>query len=127
MGWEYEQVTGRILKGDIFVYRGYAGREEGLNNPLFQYTSNLGPLPQGEYDISPDWDLSHEHGPYVLRLTPRPGTYTNGRGGFLIHGDEKEHPGLHLASHGCIILPLVYRKQIHESGDRYLKVISGLI
>ena len=32
---------------------GYAGRNEALNNPLYQLEPNVGPLPEGTYTIGP--------------------------------------------------------------------------
>jgi hypothetical protein len=51
---------------------------------------------------------------------------TFGRGEFLIHGDEVEHPGEHMASHGCIVADRVTRTRIWQSGDTVLAVIAEI-
>lgn len=123
--WTYEQSTGRLLKGDVFAVRGYSGYMDGHNNPGMQDVRGIGPVPQGDYDILEAVEMVTDHGPYVLRLRPCAGTNTFGRDGFLMHGDSKEHPGL--ASHGCIILPFAVRELVHNSGDRLLRVVSGVV
>jgi len=60
----------------------------------------------------------------VLKLNPAPSTDTHGRGGFLMHGDSKEHPGS--ASHGCVILPRAVREEVWNSGDRELEVVAEI-
>lgn len=103
----------------------YSGFGEGLNNSAWESIRDVGPIPQGLWDVfGPPFDTA-EHGPYVLRVEPRPGTNTFGRVGFLMHGDEREHPGEHLASHGCIVADRVTRTRVYQSGDTFFRVISG--
>jgi hypothetical protein len=61
-----------------------------------------------------------------MPLTPDPTNVMQGRGGFLVHGDEIAHAGEHLASEGCIVLSYPLRSQIWMSNDHQLRVISGL-
>lgn len=119
----YRQGTGVWLDaaGKI-VGEGYAGREEGKNNPALQSEHNLGPLPQGRYWIDPPQD-TETHGPFVMWLAREPETGEMfGRSGFGVHGDSQEHPGL--ASDGCIVLPRKVREAIWNSGDHYLEVTA---
>ena len=100
---------------------GYSGFAEGKNNPAMQDVHNVGPIPQGTYEIGEPFD-TETHGPYVLRLMPTGPTNTFGRAGFLIHGDSVKAPGT--ASEGCIVLPRVVRDAVAKSGDNELKVIA---
>lgn len=122
MSWHYNSRTGWLDKDGIFVSKNcYSGFGEGLNNPAMEAVENVGPIPQGLWTISGP-PFSGAHGPYCLHLAPQAGTQTFGRSGFLIHGDEVEHPGEHLASHGCIIADRVTRERIYQSGDTTLQV-----
>lgn len=121
----YSQTQGKWTRDGICFGSGYSGFGEGLNNPEKQDVENLGPIPCGDWDISgPPFD-SPEHGPYCLRLTPRKGTETYGRKDFLLHGDEKLHPGEHLASHGCIVSDRTTRRRVYQTGDTFLRVIPN--
>lgn len=120
--WTYSQKSGSISQDDHEVARGYSGNAEGKNNPAMQNIHNVGPIPQGDWTITgPPVDTT-THGPYVLKLTPASETQTFGRGGFLMHGDSKEHPGT--ASQGCIIMPRAVREKVWISGDKDLKVVA---
>jgi hypothetical protein len=123
MSWKYQQSTGSIYdpEGNLFTV-GYSGHAEGLNNPVFQNVPDVGPLPQGSYEIGKPFN-SETHGPYALRLTPLEGTETFGRDGFLVHGDEIEHIGEHLASLGCLIAPRFARVAMWTRGDHTLECI----
>jgi hypothetical protein len=57
-----------------------------------------------------------------MRLPPINGTYTDGRDGFMIHGDSVAHPGN--ASSGCLIEKWPIRSQIWNSGDHILEVVQ---
>lgn len=104
----------------------YSGFGAGVNNPLLEHIRNVGPLPVGDWDIFGPPVEHTEHGKYVLRLEPRKGTNTFGRVAFLFHGDELEHPGEHLASHGCMVDNYVTRMRAYQSGDTFLRVIANL-
>jgi len=122
MPWKYAQRTGQVTDPDSMKAGcGYAGREDGRNNPQMQALKDIGPLPVGTYHIQAPVDTT-THGPYVLWLLPDPDNQMFGRGGFGIHGDSIEHPGL--ASEGCIVLPRVTRERIWDSGDHLLEVVA---
>jgi hypothetical protein len=121
--WTYEQNSGRLSKDGILLATGYSGAGDGKNNPAKQNLHNIGPIPQGLWEICGPPIDTPAHGPYVLRLEPAPDTVTYGRTGFLMHGDSIEHPGT--ASEGCIILDRVTRTRVYQSGDTKLEVISG--
>lgn len=118
--WIYNQSNGTFSRDGELTGEGYSGFGAGKNNPALQDQRDVGPIPQGIYEIGPPHDTT-THGPHVMSLTPADGTDTFGRGGFLIHGDSKEHPGA--ASHGCIILPPDLRSKISASGDSQLQVV----
>jgi hypothetical protein len=117
MTWTYSQTTGDLTLNNAAVGKGYSGTGAGRDNPAMQGVRNVGPIPQGTYEIGAPHDTT-THGPYVMRLTPLPQTVTFGRAGFLIHGDNKRHD----ASHGCIILARDIRHKIWSSGDRRIQV-----
>lgn len=122
--WTYAQKSGELQQDGEPVATGYSGAGAGKNNPALENVSNVGPIPRGDWTIAGPPADTADHGPYVLRLDPEPGTETFGRDGFLMHGDSKEHPGR--ASHGCIILPRSAREQVWNSGDRELEVLAEI-
>ena len=120
--WTWKQSSGELFKADgELVARGYSGHDAGVNNPADQALHNVGPIPQGQWNISAPRETT-SHGPYVLPLTAKAGTETFGRSGFLIHGDLVTAPGQHQASLGCIILARSEREKIWNSGDHELEV-----
>jgi Protein of unknown function (DUF2778) len=121
MAWIYEQKTGRIFGSNGWLSTGYSGAGQGKNNPNEENVQNVGPIPEGFYDIEAPED-SPTHGPYALRLLPDAGNNMYGRSEFLIHGDSIERPGR--ASEGCIIIPRSARETIWESGDHRLQVVE---
>jgi RHS repeat-associated protein len=124
LDWQFSQSTGQWSHVDnqtgavAPVGQGYSGTGEGRNNPAMQDVPNVGPTPQGTYDIGPG-HYSPNTGPNTMNLTPRPGTDTFGRDLFRIHGDNASHD----ASHGCAIAPPNVRRQINNSNDRVLRVV----
>ncbi len=124
MAWKYSQSTGHLTDpGGMLLSIGYSGYEDGLNDPSMQNVPNVGPIPQGTWEIGEPYD-SEEHGPYTLPLTPAEGTETFGRSEFKCHGDEKARAGEHLASRGCLILDRFTRVALWERGDHTLEVTS---
>lgn len=120
MAWIYNQSNGTLSHNGELIGAGYSGFETGENNPWMENVHDTGPIPQGTWAIGNAIDTT-THGPVVMPLTPAADTETFGRGGFLIHGDSIEHPGL--ASHGCIILPRAIREEINTSDDKVLEVV----
>ena len=118
----YSQSTGalRDANGNLLA-TGYSGHGDGLNNAAMQAVPDVGPIPRGLWSIGAPQDTA-EHGPFVLPLWPHAATDCFERSGFLIHGDEVEHPGEHLASHGCIILDRAAREAVWSGGDHVLNV-----
>lgn len=131
--WYYFQSTGLLYhvdadgNADFSGYAGYSGYGYGKNNPVLQSIQSqqpgdpAGPIPQGYYQIGPPRD-SKPTGPYVLDLTPWPGTNTYGRTAFEIHGEKKKGPPGY-ASTGCVIEPPDVRQAIVKSKDNCLKVV----
>lgn len=121
--WTYHQKTGALVNPEgQQIARGYAGHGVGRNNPTMQDVPDIGPPPCGIYDVGAAFD-SPRHGKYCLPLEPRPENKMYGRSGFLMHGDEVEHPGMGLASHGCIIQAKMIRMLVGTSNDRVLEVV----
>jgi hypothetical protein len=121
--WKYEQSTGQLFNPeDELIARGYSGYGAGLNNPAMQGVHDVGPIPVGEYDIDGFFDDPGGKGPIVAHLTPKDGTETFGRSGFMIHGDNSA--GDRSASHGCVILSRAVRLAIRDSVDRVLQVTA---
>ena len=109
---------------DCYSGGGPTGAENARNNPRMQSAPSLGPLPQGEYTISPAHIVPHL-GPIVMALTPAPTNQMFGRSGFFIHGDNAEMN--FTASDGCIVCGPQIRQQIADlvlSGEDQLTVIA---
>jgi len=123
MPYVFNQSTGDFLHDAQHLAVGYAGHPPNVNRPSAQSIPNEGPIPQGLYNIGPQF-THPTAGPVVMRLTPFPTNKMFGRDGFLIHGDT---PAMdYTASNGCIVLPRATRALIASSGDTVLQVISGL-
>ena len=121
--WVYEQLTGRIVGPTGQLFTGYSGLGEGKNNPTEENIRDVGPIPEGFYDIlTPEY--SPDHGPFAMRLMPDADNTMFGRTGFLMHGDSIEHPGA--ASEGCIIMDHAARERIWWSGDHRLQVVREI-
>lgn len=119
----YKQSTGELTFNNGSVYSGYSGEQGiGYNNPSEENVEDVGPIPEGEYTIEGPPFNTVDHGPYVMRLVPKPTNNMFGRSGFLMHGDSIEHPGT--ASEGCIVMNRIIRGLVWDSGDRNLVVIS---
>lgn len=115
--WTYRQSDGELLHDAQFEGSGYSGAGVGRNNPLMEDVPNVGPIPQGLYNIGEAY--THEHlGPVVMNLFPV-GHDAHGRSAFRIHGDNVNHD----ASHGCIILGPAIRRMIAEGADKQLTVV----
>lgn len=121
MTWTWDQSAGELSHDGVPCGTGYSGAGTGKNSPDMQAAVGVGPIPRGAWTISGVGD-SPNTGPFTLILQPNPGTDTEGRSDFRIHGDSIAHPGT--ASHGCIILSRPIRERIWQSGDRDLEVIS---
>ena len=122
----YESSSGKLIDPDsLLLAYGYSGHAEGLNNPLFQDIIDVGPIPEGWYTIGRAQD-SPKHGPKALPLVPDPENEMFGRMDFWMHGDEKLHPGQHLASLGCIIEAEWVRDQVDLSPDKRLQVVGTI-
>ena len=120
MTWQYKQSDGTLTCDGEFEGTGYSGTGVGRNNPSMQDVANVGPIPQGAYNIGAAYDDLGKLGPCVMALDPSEDTETFGRSLFRIHGDNANHD----ASHGCIILGPAIRRKIASSADRKLVVIS---
>jgi Protein of unknown function (DUF2778) len=123
--WTYVQSNGYLISpaGGIFS-QGYSGFGSGKNAPTEENVQDLGPVPEGFYDVQAP-ENSPIHGPYALPLLPDAGNAMFGRNGFMIHGDSLEHPGE--ASAGCIIQPRFARERLWESGDHRLSVVKEIL
>ncbi len=125
--WEYHIRTGALWHfppgggAAQLIDFGYSGKGDGLNNPLYQLERNVGPIPEGEWNIGPPYNSPL--GKPTFRLTPMSGTETRGRDpySFLIHADDPCE--CFDASEGCIVISKEARKKIAGSGDRNLRVV----
>lgn len=124
MPWQYSQSSGQLTAPDGSPFAiGFAGRDAGMNNPAMQFVSNIGPLPQGEYEMGPWFDKHPQLGLCVIELTPSATNVMEGRSGFFIHGaNPADVPE---SSHGCIVIGnCATRKQIWDSIDHALLVVA---
>jgi hypothetical protein len=121
--WIYKQSTGQLYKNSALIGTGYAGRDNGKNNPAMQGIKGVGPIPCGLYVIDRAEDRA-DTGPLSIKLNPDSANEMFGRSSFFIHGDSKENPGE--ASHGCLIQSREIRKKILFSDDKILNVVGIL-
>ncbi len=120
--WEFNSRSGVITSpANVMLGHGYAGNGKGLNNPKMEDVHNVGPIPRGVYNIGDFFNDPGDKGPTVCHLTPREGTNTFGRSGFMIHGDTPA--ANHTASEGCIVAPRFIRDAIAASKVRILRVV----
>ena len=122
--WIWDQSSGELRRNGQVVAKGYSGKGRGRNNPTLEHARAIGPIPRGRWKIVAKYD-SRRVGPYVLKVHAVDGTLDDihagsGRGAFRIHGDNRATA----ASEGCIILGLVVRRLIWESGDHDLEVVE---
>jgi|SRR5208337_845460 len=124
--WSFNSSTGELLDStDGHIETGYAGgacgsRPDAINNPAYQYTKGIGPLPTGLYTMGDAVEGSHL-GPLAIPLTPDPSNDMQGRDDFYIHADTIGHP--RCASNGCIVLSHATRVLLSQSSDRQIQVI----
>ena len=120
--WRWDQSAGELSRDGAAVCNGYSGNGRGLNNPAMQAAPGIGPIPRGRWRMIELRLTGASTGPYTIVLQPEPGTDTQGRSAFRIHGDNTLSN--HTASHGCIILPRAARERIWRSGDRSIEVVA---
>jgi len=126
--WTYNQSSGQLSKDGILVDADcYSGSfPDGFNNPEKQSFPDIGPIPEGLWEICGPPFSDTAHGPYVLRLEPAPDTNTFGRTGFLMHGKPLPPADIRSGSKGCVCAAHETRTRVYQSGDTKLQVISGL-
>ena len=106
MNLNYQQSTGLLTDDDgKVVAHGWAGRQEGKNNPDMEDVHCTGPLPCGTYSVGP-WGGHPPLGPDSTHLTQTSGE-SYGRDGFYIHGPGTVNYGQE--SKGCIVIPRAER------------------
>ena len=128
--WTYKQLTGEITNpsGVVLKPNSYSGYGKYRNDPTAQMVKALGPIPCGDYTITPEY--THPHlGPVVMNLDPYPENNMFGRSLFRIHGVSADKPATPedeslLSSHGCICAVKTVRKIISASKDRLLRVAA---
>ena len=125
--WTFCNATG-VLRDPLGTYieTGYAGGDqgahpEGINNPTYQYTRDIGPLPVGMYTMGDSVQHS-KLGADAIPLHPDPSNDMQGRGGFFIHGDKIGAP--RCGSDGCIIMSHAARLLLIASPDKEIQVVS---
>ncbi|MFT4091318.1 MAG: hypothetical protein QM645_11340 [Asticcacaulis sp.] len=117
----YRQSTGQFFRPDGKVLAtGYAGYEDGVNNPALEAVRATGPIPRGPWSIGLQPRGNETGGPLVLPLEPQ-GHSAHGRSLFHIHGDNSH--GERSESRGCIILSRTAREHITRAGVTRLLVI----
>lgn len=126
--WLFNISAGILSQDGIVLDRDvYSGTfPEGFNDPAKTAVEDVGPIPEGDYDFVGQPFTDAEHGPYVLRIVPRPGTVVFGRSGFLLHGKPVPPADIRSGSKGCLCASLQTRVRVYQSGDSWLRVISGL-
>jgi hypothetical protein len=124
--WIYKNGTGELLDpSGNHAETGYSGgdkglHKEGVNNPAYQYTPDIGPLPVGWYTFGTPVEGTHL-GPLAIPLQPDADNTMGGREGFFVHGDHIGAP--RTASDGCMIFSHSTRTLIAQSNDKRLQVV----
>ncbi len=131
----FTQNQGRLIctcNGAVIVdKKTYSGYGPGENNPFYEGVKDIGPIPQGIWEIremvpkSPGGRLTD-----ALPLVPRPGNNIfktkRDRNDFFIHGPKQGEP--QSSSKGCIILELADRKKINDcDGEKFLIVVPNSV
>jgi hypothetical protein len=123
MSWTYQQSTGILRdRRGVVAGVGYSGIGACRNFPAAQTLANQGPIPQGLWDVIGPPEDTVEDGPYVLRLQPYIDNKSFDRDGFLIRGESAQSLGM-VSTRG-IVMALVVRREIWESNDHVLEVIT---
>lgn len=117
-GWTYSQSTGILSDGEP-LGTGYSGNGIYINDPKSETVHDHGPIPRGVWEIGIWFDDEHL-GPCVAALRPT-SQDVYGRGGFFIHGDNKDMNKS--GSDGCIVLARFLRQSIRASGTKTITVI----
>jgi hypothetical protein len=125
------QYHNQIAKGGTFTFTDPAGNLTfsapadagylgGSDNPYFQLTKNVGPLPSGTWEIYKLKDTANS----IFRLRPTSDVNVfdkSGkqiRDGFLIHG-KGVGKSADQSSTGCIILEPSYRSKLKSAFNKY--------
>ena len=128
----YSQTHGDITddEGEVVSSGWYAGGNMGtvpqaVNNPIYQYVPNVGPLPQGVYTMSPLHTVLRIG--QCIALTPDNPAAMRGRAGMLLHcNDASRAP--QSSSEGCGIAPtladLVKIEAFRAAGQTQLQVTA---
>jgi hypothetical protein len=105
----YDISDGTLNTPDGKLYIGYSGKGIYKNDPNATHIRNKGPIPAGEWGIVGYLD-HNKLGPNTITLDKK--SVDSQRDNFLIHADNKNHPGQ--ASNGCIIMPKFALEEIVE-------------
>lgn len=127
----YSQAAGLFTIDGVVTIQGcYSGNGVWKNHNASQNVRNSGPLPTGQYTLSPLHTIPHL-GP-SMALTPAPANTMFGRSGFFVHLDNPAHPGQ--SSDGCIVLAndsfmtgmakLQALEKLRASGEDQLTVVD---
>jgi hypothetical protein len=126
----YSQTRGDVTndEGEVISSGWYAGGNMGaspaaVNNPAYQYERDVGPLPQGVYTMSPLHTVPRI-GPCIA-LTPNDLAVMHGRGGMLLHCDNRSRSP-QSSSEGCAVAPTLLElkkvEALRASGQYQLEV-----
>lgn len=129
MNWLYIIRTGELLRPNgSLAGIGYSGKAEAKNDPSKVAIKDVGPLPPGFYKICPaipDWDGKGQPPKHptmgawpVIPLEPQIGNDMHGRSGFFVHGTNLTND----ASHGCIIMGPLIRRELNNAVHQELVV-----
>ena len=124
--WKFVIESGRFSSPEGDGELGKSGREEGENNPAFQNSFNIGPVPEGKYFIDAAIFPQDYMGERAFPLVPQEGTSTFGKSGFYLHRRLEENLLEHQCNryHTCIILSDEMLRLVAASPDRILLVLG---
>lgn len=145
MSLSFEQTTGKLWHGALFLGVGYSGHGPGLGNPAMEKVVGVGPIPRGLYRIGAPKSPPDHLGPLAMPLVPIvlvgadgltdvqrrdlgaaiAAGFPYGRSAFFLHGDNALMN--HTASDGCIVAGHLIRLTVDAAravGDDVLEVIA---
>ena len=114
MTFTYHQATGALYdESGVLVGEGYSGFGQWKNDPASEHIIGKGPIPRGQYLAGIAREGTHM-GEFAVPLIPDDDTRARiaemrrDPDSFYCHGDNAAHD----ASLGCIIQPLLARRQL---------------
>ncbi len=106
------------MHNGVVVGRGYSGAPGYVNDPARENVHDHGVIPAGHYRIGTA--ATYTNMSDCVRLFPV-GHNAYGRTRLWMHGNDRH--GGRASSTGCVVMDLIYRRAVINSGDTDLMVV----